>query len=95
MTNNKFLKIMELYYNITSGKPQIESCPDINISISSISWSIRIEIFINGYEPNKNPDYIYCINNETDDAYIDQVIDMLQFCKYIKGIYLKYVPKNF
>lgn len=81
MPKNKFLKIFELYYDITDGKPQIDSRPDVRIELNSISSSLKISVFINGYVRDTFPDYVYCLTNESSDDEFDRAISMLELCK--------------
>ena len=67
MTRDKFNRIFELYYDITRGKPQIDGCPDVVIEMTSISWSLKIEIYINGFTVGSKPDYAYFIDDESSD----------------------------
>ena len=78
---NKFLRIFELYYDITNGKPQIFNRPDVKIEMSSISWSIRIYIFLHGFIADSSPDYTYCLTDESSEDEFDRAISMLELCK--------------
>ena len=71
MPKNKFLKIFELYYDITGGKPQIDNRPDVRIEVNSISSSLKVSIFINGYIRDTFPDYVYCLTNESAEEEFD------------------------
>lgn len=94
MTKNQLIEIADLYYDITNGKPQIGDCPDVNIYISSISWSVRVEIFINGFTTGVAPDKIHYLNNESSDDEVTAVIEILKLCKEIRDIYVKHASDS-
>ena len=91
MPKDKFLKIFELYYDITGGKPQIDNRPDVRIEVNSISSSLRVSIFINGYIRDAFPDYVYCLTNESSNDEFDRAISMLNLCKETAEIGKKYL----
>ena len=89
MTRDKFNRIFELYYDITRGKPQIDGCPDVVIEMTSISWSLKIEIYINGFTVGSKPDYAYFIDDESSDDYANVAINTLETCLLFRNIYSK------
>lgn len=88
MTKNSFQKIFDIYYDLTNGRPQIDNCPDVFIELNSVSWFLKISIFIEGYSTDKDPDIIFTIDNETSDEFIYHVIEYLESCLEVKRIYL-------
>lgn len=93
MKKSKFLRIFDLYFDITSGKPQLPDRPDVRIEMNSISWSLKISVYINGYVKDGFPDYVYCITDESSNDELDRAIMMLELCKQIVDISKKTFKK--
>lgn len=88
MNKQNFQRLFELYYELTDGKPQIDSCPDVKMEINSISWSIKISIYVKGFTTGDKPDIIFYLNNEVSDDYVYKVLEVLDKCVDIKRTYL-------
>ena len=85
MNKSDFLKIFDSYYDLTDGKPQSTFYPDVKIELNSISWSIKIDVFIDGYTRGDKPTYSYRIDSDTSDQYVKNVLHILNMCKKIRN----------
>lgn len=86
MTKNQFRRFIELYYDLTDGKPQVDCCPDVRIEMNTISWSIKAEVFLKGYTTGDKADLVMRIDNETADDYIIWALGVMEKLVEIKHI---------
>ena len=86
MNRNQFRRFFELYYDLTDGRPQVDGCPDMRIEINSISSSIKIRVYINGYTTDDKPDLVLLMDNETADDYINWALGVIEKLVEIKRI---------
>ena len=76
MNKELFLKIFDLYYQITYKKSDLN--PDISISVSSIGWSIHIKIWEKGYEKWQSCDKLFILYEDSATEEIEEVIKYLE-----------------
>lgn len=89
MYKDRFNKIFDILYDLTDGKPQVGNCPDVVVDFSTISWTLKIEIYVNGFTVGDKPDYCYYLDDESSDEYVCRAIDTLNTCLLFKNIFSK------
>lgn len=88
MRKEDFNKIFDKIYNLTDGEPQVNSCPDVVIDFSTISWTLKVDIYLNGFTLGNKPDYCYYLDNESSDDEVHAVISVLEACELFKHTFL-------
>lgn len=77
MNKELFLKIFDLYYQITHRKSDIDNA-DIEIKLSSIGWYVNVQIYKNGFTKGLRPDVYLTVYEDSSTEEIEELIKELE-----------------